>query len=29
VQAQSFYRRSGFVPFEPELFRRILPTSHS
>ena len=24
-QAQSFYRRSGFVPIEPELFELILP----
>jgi len=24
-QARSFYRRSGFVPVEPELFELILP----
>ena len=24
-QARSFYRRSGFVPLEPELFELILP----
>ena len=24
-KARSFYRRSGFVPVEPELFERILP----
>ena len=26
-QARSFYRRSGFVPVEPELFELILPSS--
>jgi ribosomal protein S18 acetylase RimI-like enzyme len=25
VQARSFYRRSGFVPVEPELYELILP----
>jgi ribosomal protein S18 acetylase RimI-like enzyme len=25
VPAQNFYRRSGFVPVEPELYRRVLP----
>ena len=25
-QARSFYRRSGFVPVEPELFELILPS---
>ena len=24
-QARSFYRRSGFVPVEPELFELVLP----
>jgi len=26
-QARSFYRRSGFVPIEPELFELILPSA--
>jgi ribosomal protein S18 acetylase RimI-like enzyme len=26
-QARSFYTRSGFVPIEPELFERILPSA--
>jgi ribosomal-protein-alanine N-acetyltransferase len=26
--ARSFYRRSGFVPVERELFRRVLPPVH-
>ena len=28
VPARSFYERSGFVPVEPELFRRVLPPAH-
>jgi ribosomal protein S18 acetylase RimI-like enzyme len=26
-QARRFYRRSGFVPVEPELFELILPSA--
>jgi len=27
AQARSFYRRSGFVPVERELFERVLPSA--